>query len=113
VPTSQPRGAVRRPLSTSSAAVSGLGERLADKGRGAYGLVEAAARGDAGDIAAAAYRELAKMGMEAFAERARRELWATGAHVPRALARSEPGSHEVMFTRPAELARTLVEAAHD
>jgi len=23
------------------------------------------------------------------------------------------GSHEVMFTRPAELARTLVEAAHD
>jgi hypothetical protein len=24
-----------------------------------------------------------------------------------------PGSHEVMFTRPAELARTLIEAAHD
>jgi hypothetical protein len=23
------------------------------------------------------------------------------------------GSHEVMFTRPAELARTLVEAAYD
>jgi hypothetical protein len=23
------------------------------------------------------------------------------------------GSHEVMFTRPAELARTLIEAAHD
>jgi len=23
------------------------------------------------------------------------------------------GSHEVMFTRPAELARTIVEAAHD
>jgi len=23
------------------------------------------------------------------------------------------GSHEVMFTRPAELARTLTEAAHD
>jgi hypothetical protein len=24
-----------------------------------------------------------------------------------------PGSQEVMFTRPAELARTLIEAAHD
>jgi len=24
-----------------------------------------------------------------------------------------PGSHEVMFTRPAELARTIIEAAHD
>ncbi len=26
---------------------------------------------------------------------------------------SMDGSHEVMFTRPAELARTLTQAAHD